>query len=55
MLTFLNHDNINAKTHFNISVPHLNSKEASQFNENFVKLFNTLDSENWHKDQNKWG
>ena len=47
MLTFLKHDNINAKTHCNkISDLHLNNKGASLFNENFVNLLNTLDSEN---------
>ena len=47
MLTFLKHDNINAKTHCNkISDLHLNSKGVSLFNENFVNLLNTLDSEN---------
>ena len=52
MLTFLKHDNLNAKTHCNISGLHLNSKVVSLFNEHFVNLLNTLDSENWHQDQN---
>ena len=46
MLTFLNHDNINAKTHCKISFLHLNSKRVSLFNENFVSLLNPLDLEN---------
>ena len=46
MLTFLKHDNINHKTHCNISGLHLKSKGMSLFNENFVSLLNTPDSEN---------
>ena len=46
MLTFLKHGNINAKTHCNISGLHLNNKRVSLFNEHFVNLLNTLDSEN---------
>ena len=42
-------------THCNIHGLHLNSKRVSLFNENFVNLLNTLDSENWHKDQNSEG
>ena len=53
MQTFLKHGNINAKIHCNISDLHLNSKGVSLFNENFVNLLNPLDSENWHKDQNR--
>ena len=45
-LTFLKHNNIYAKTRCNISGLYLNSKEVSLFNENFVGLLNTLDSEN---------
>ena len=46
-------DNTNAKTHCNkISDLHLNSKGVSLFNENFVNLLNTLDSENWLKEGN---
>ena len=52
MLDFLKHRNTNAKTHCNISGLPLNSKWLSQFNENFASLLNTLDSVNWHKDQN---
>ena len=52
MLDFLKHPNTNAKTHCNISGLPLNSKWQSQFNENFASLLNTLDSVNWHKDQN---
>ena len=33
----------------------MNSKGVSLFNENFISLLNTLDSENWHKDQNSKG
>ena len=55
MLTFVKHDNINAKTHCNISGLHLNSKEVPLFNENFVNLLNTVDSENSHKGQNSEG
>ena len=46
MLIFLNHDNINAKTHCNISGLHLNKKGVSLFHENFVNFLNTLDSKN---------
>ena len=46
MLTFLKYENINAKTHSNISGVHLNSKGVSLFNKNFVNLLNILDSEN---------
>ena len=55
MLTFLTHDNINAKTHCNISGLHLHSKGVPLFNENFVSLLNTLDSKKWHKNQNSEG
>ena len=55
MLTFLKHDNINAKTHCNTSGLHLHSKRVKLFNEKFVSLLNTLDSENWLKDQNTEG
>ena len=55
MLTFFKHGNINAKTHCNISGLHLNSKRVPLFNENFVNLLNTLDSENWHKGQTSEG
>ena len=46
MLTVPKHDNINAKTHCNISDLHLNSKRVSRFNENLINLLNTLYSEN---------
>ena len=46
MLIFLKYGNINAKTHCNISGLHLNSKGVSLFNENFVNLLYTPDSEN---------
>ena len=46
ILTFLRHDNINAKSHCNITGLHLNTNGVSLFNESFVSLFNTLDSEN---------
>ena len=52
MLTFFKHGNINAKNHWNISGLHL---RVSLFNENFVNLLNTLNLENWHKDQNSEG
>ena len=55
MLNFFKHSNINAKTQCGISGQHLNSKRVSPFNENFVSLLNTLDSENRHKDQNSEG
>ena len=55
MLTFVKHDNINAKTHCKISGLHLNSKGVPLFHENFVNLLNTVDSENLHKDQNSEG
>ena len=55
MLNFFKHGNINAKTQRDISGQHLNSKGVSPFNENFVSLLNTLDSENQHKDQNSEG
>ena len=55
MITFLKNDNINAKTPCNISGLNLNSKGAPLFNKNFVNLLNTLDSENWRKDQNSEG
>ena len=55
MLTFLNHDNINTKTHCSTSGLHLNSEGVSLFNGNFVNLLNSLDSKNWHKDQNSEG
>ena len=45
MLIFLKHGNVYAKTHCNISGLHLNSKRVSLFNENFVNLLNTLNSE----------
>ena len=54
-LTFLKHGNVNVKTHFNMSGLHLNKKGVLLFNENFVNLLNTLDSEIWHKDQNSEG
>ena len=54
MLTFLKHDNINAKTYCDISGLKLN-KGVSLFHENVVNLLNTLDLENWHKDQNSEG
>ena len=44
MLTFRKHDNINDKTHCNISGIHLNSNGVSLFNEIFLSLSNTLDS-----------
>ena len=44
--TSFKHDDINAKTHCNISDLHLNSKRVSLFNENSLSLLNTLDSEN---------
>ena len=44
--TSFKHDDINAKTHYNISDLHLNSKRVSLFNENSVSLLNTVDSEN---------
>ena len=46
MLALTKHDNINAKTHCNISDLHLNRKGVSLFNEKFVSLLYTLDSEN---------
>ena len=46
ILSFLKQDNTNAKTHCNLPGLPLNSKRASLFNENFVSLLNTLDSEN---------
>ena len=47
MLIFVKHDNINAKTHCNNdSGLHFSSKGVSLFNQNFVCLFNTLNSEN---------
>ena len=46
MLTFLKYDNVNAKTHCNISGLQLNSKGVSLFNEKFVNALNTLDLEN---------
>ena len=55
MLTFLKRDNINAKTHCNISGLPLNSKGVSQYNKNCLNLLNTLDQENRHKDQNTQG
>ena len=45
MLTFLKHDNINAKTYCDISGLKLN-KGVSLFHENVVNLLNTLDLEN---------
>ena len=33
----------------------MNSKGVPLFNENFINLLNTLDSENWQKDQNSNG
>ena len=55
MLTFLKHENINAKTHSNISCLQLDNKGVPLFNDNFVNLLNTLDSDNWHKDQKSEG
>ena len=52
MLTLHKYGNINAKTHCNISGLYLNNKRVSLFNENCVNFVNTLDSENWQKDQN---
>ena len=46
MLNFLKNGNINAKAHCNISGLQLNRKRVSLFNENFVNLVNTIDSEN---------
>ena len=46
ILTFFKHDNINSKTHCNISGLHLNSNGVSLCNEKFVSLLNTLDLEN---------
>ena len=46
MLIFVKRDNINAKTHCNDSGLHFSSKGVSLFNQNFVSLFNTLNSEN---------
>ena len=40
------YDNIYAKPHCNISWLNLNSKGISLFNENFVSVLTTLDSEN---------
>ena len=49
MFTFLKHDNINAKTH----CKNLNSKAVSLFDKHFVSPWNNVDSENWHKYQNR--
>ena len=46
MLISVKHDNIHAKTHCNDSGLHFSSKGVSLFNQNFVSLFNTLNSEN---------
>ena len=54
-VSFLKHDNINPKTHCNICGLHLNGKAVSRFNENFVILLSTLDSENLLKNQNSEG
>ena len=54
-VSFLKRDNINLKTHCNICSLHLNGKAVSGFNENFVSLLSTLDSENWLKNQNSEG
>ena len=38
-----------------LTVTSLNNRGVSLFNENFVNLLNTLDSENWPKYQNSEG
>ena len=55
MLAFIKHDNINAKTHSNISGLHLNSKAVLLFNENFVNLLNSPHYEYRQMEQNSEG
>lgn len=55
ILTFLKHENINAKSHCNISGLHLNRKYVPLFNENFQSLSNTLHWKIWLKEHNSKG
>ena len=55
ILTFLKHENINAKFHCNISDLHLNRKHVPLFNENFQSLLNTLHCKIWLKEHNSEG